>query len=155
METQVATFDVFLSHNSRDKDTVERIAERLRGSGLTPWLVRWALVPGGAWQEELGSGIESSSARAVFIGPADLGDWELQEVALAVDRAAKERGFRVFAVLLPGVKEPFDPNRLPHFLRARTWVDFRRGHEDRRALQDLIHAVKAIRRHVYRHGGER
>lgn len=65
-------------------------------------------------------------------------------MALAVDRAAKERGFRVFPVLLPGVREPFEPNRLPHFLRARTWVDFRRGYEDSRALQDFIHAVRGI-----------
>ncbi len=140
----MATFDVFLSHNSRDKQQVERIAERLRGAGLEPWLDKWALVPGGAWQDELGTGIEASSSCAVFIGPDDLGDWEEQEVALAVDRAAKERGFRVFPVLLPGVREPFDPNRLPHFLRARTWVDFRRGYEDKRALQDLVHAIKGI-----------
>ena len=144
METTVATFDVFLSHNSRDKPQVERIAERLRGAGLEPWLDKWALVPGGEWQEELGAGIEASSSCAVFIGPDDLGDWEEQEVSLAVDRAAKDRGFRVFPVLLPGVREPFDPNRLPHFLRARTWVDFRRGYEDKRALQDLVHAIKGI-----------
>jgi WD40 repeat protein len=140
----VARFDVFLSHSSQDKDTVERIAERLRRAGVEPWLDKWALIPGGAWQEELGAGLDASAACAVFVGPADLGDWELQEVALAVDRAAKERGFRVFPVLLPGVREPFDPNRLPHFLRARTWVDFRRGHEDKRALQDLVHAIKGI-----------
>jgi WD40 repeat protein len=137
-------FDVFLSHNSRDKPVVERIAERLHRAGLKPWLDKWALVPGGEWQQELGTGLEASSACAVFIGPEDMGDWELQEVTLAVDRAAKERGFRVFPVLLPGVREPFDPNRLPHFLRARTWVDFRRGHEDSRALQDLVNAIKGI-----------
>ena len=62
----------------------------------------------------------------------------------AVNRAAKQRDFRVFPVLLPGVEEPFDPNRLPYFLRARTWVDFRRGSDDARALQDLISAVKGV-----------
>jgi WD40 repeat protein/energy-coupling factor transporter ATP-binding protein EcfA2 len=46
--------------------------------------------------------------------------------------------------LLPGVEEPFDANRLPHFLRARTWVDFRRGHDDARALQDLANAVRGV-----------
>jgi WD40 repeat protein len=144
MDATVAKFDVFFSHNSRDRDLVQRIAERLRREGVEPWLDRWELVPGGAWQEELGTGLDASSACAVFVGPDDLGDWELQEVAVAIDRAARDRGFRVFPVLLPGVHEPFDPNRLPHFLRTRTWVDFRRGYEDRRALQDLIHAVKGI-----------
>ena len=65
------------------------------------------------------------------------------EVELALDRAAKQRGFRVFPVLLPGL-EPFDPNSLPPFLRTRTWVDFRLGVESERALEDLIRAVKGI-----------
>jgi WD40 repeat protein/energy-coupling factor transporter ATP-binding protein EcfA2 len=139
-----ADFDVFVSHNTRDRLIVERIAERLTKSGIRPWLDRWAMTPGGSWQYELGVGLESSSACAVFIGAHDLGDWELQEVAFAIDRAAKVRGFRVFPVLLPGVQDPFDPSDLPHFLRARTWVDFRKGVEDSRALQDLINAIKGI-----------
>jgi hypothetical protein len=40
-------FDVFLSHNSRDKPAVERIAVKLQRAGLQPWLDRWHLTPGG------------------------------------------------------------------------------------------------------------
>jgi CHASE3 domain sensor protein len=137
-------FDVFLSHNRRDGAVVERIARRLKRAGLEPWLDKWSLTPGGEWQRELGAGLDASVACAVFVGPHELGAWELQELAVALDRAARQQGFRVFPVLLPGVGEPFDPNRLPHFLRARTWVDFRRGCDDERALQDLINAVKGV-----------
>jgi len=139
-----AHFDVFLSYNSRDREIVERIAERLKRSGLEPWLDKWSQTPGGEWQEELGRGIEASRACAVFVGPSDLGAWGLQELAFALDRSARERDFRVFPVLLPGVREPFDPTLLPHFLRTRTWVDYRRGHSSERALQDLIAAVKGV-----------
>ncbi|MGH2941499.1 MAG: TIR domain-containing protein, partial [Solirubrobacteraceae bacterium] len=135
-------FDVFLSYNNRDGACVERIAQRLKRAGLEPWLDKWSLTPGGEWQRELGAGLDASVACAVFVGPHDLGAWEMQEMAVAMSRAARQQGFRVFPVLLPGVAEPFDPNRLPHFLRARTWVDFRGGRDDRRALQDLINAVK-------------
>ena len=134
-------FDVFLSYNSRDGAVVQRIAERLKRAGIEPWLDRWSLTPGREWQRDLGAGLDASVTCTVFVGPHDLGAWELQEVALAIDRAVNQQGFRVFPVLLPGVDEPFDPNRLPHFLRTRTWVDFRRGHDDARALQDLINAV--------------
>lgn len=137
-------FDVYLSYNSRDRAVVERIAERLKRAGIEPWLDRWSLTPGGDWQHELGVGLDSCEACAVLVGPHDLGAWELQEVAVAIDRAATHRGFRVFPVLLPGVAEPFDPNRLPHFLRARTWVDFRAGRDDRKALQHLINAIKGV-----------
>lgn len=137
-------FDVYFSYNSRDRALVEPIAARLKRAGLEPWLDRWALTPGGDWQRELGAGLDACVACAVFVGAHDIGAWELQEVTVAIDRAATQRGFRVFPVLLPGVDEPFDPNRLPHFLRARTWVDFRDPRHDRRALQHLINAVKGV-----------
>jgi WD40 repeat protein len=140
----VPRVDVFLSYNSRDQAVVERIAERLKRAGLEPWLDRWSLTPGGEWQRELGAGLDAARACAVFVGPHDLGAWELQELSIALDRAARERSFRLFPVLLPGCEEPFEPNRLPHFLRARTWVDLRRGDDDARGLQDLVNAVKGV-----------
>ena len=90
-----------LSHNSRDKPAVERIAERLRRAGVEPWLDSWNLTPGGRWQDEIVEGLRGSSACAVFVGPHGLGDWVREELALALDRAAKDRAFRLFVVLLP------------------------------------------------------
>ena len=115
-------FDVFLSHNSRDKPAVERIAQRLRSMGIEPWLDIWCLSPGGNWQDELGVGLRACAACAVFVGPHGLGDWVREELQVALDRAAKDRGFRVFLVLLPLIEEPFDATRLPPFLATRTWV---------------------------------
>jgi energy-coupling factor transporter ATP-binding protein EcfA2 len=129
-------FDVFLSHNSRDKPFVLRIGERLKRAGLEPWLDQWSLTPGGRWQDELTEGLAASSACAVFIGPSDLGDWEREELAVAQNRAATEREFRLFPVLLPGLPEPFQA--------SGTWVDFRRGYDDERALQLLVNAIKGI-----------
>ena len=101
MEVTVATFDVFLSHNSRDK-AVERIAERLSRAGLEPWLDKWALVPGGAWQDELGRDARRRVVRGLR-RPGRSGRLGTRRSRCAVDRAAKDRGFRVFPVLLPGV----------------------------------------------------
>lgn len=140
----IAAFDVFLSHNSRDKPAVERIAERLKRAGLEPWLDTWNLTPGGRWQEEIVAGLQASAACAVFVGPHGLGDWVREELAIALDRAAKDRGFRLFLVLLPGAADPFDPTTLPPFLSTRTWVDLRAGQDDPRAIQTLINAVRGI-----------
>lgn len=137
-------FDVFLSHNSRDKPAVERVARALKKQGLEPWLDAWHLTPGGDWQREIAEGLRSSGSCAVFVGEADLGDWEQQELGLALDRAATDPRFRVFPVLLPGIPEPFDAHRLPPFLSTRTWVDFRGGYSDERVLQRLINAIKGI-----------
>jgi hypothetical protein len=39
-------FDVFLSHNAKDKAAVEKIAKRLLSVGIRPWLDKWQLAPG-------------------------------------------------------------------------------------------------------------
>jgi tetratricopeptide (TPR) repeat protein len=137
-------FDVFLSHNSSDKPVVEKIAVRLKQCGLEPWLDKWNLTPGGDWQDELAAGIHAASACAVFIGPHGIGNWEELEYRLATDRLAKDRTFRAFIVLLPGLPDPFDFSSLPPFLTTRTWVDLRKGIEGSRALQVLINAIKGV-----------
>jgi WD40 repeat protein len=137
-------FDVFLSHNNRDKHMVERIAERLKRARLEPWLDAWHLVAGMDWQRGLAEGLAASRSCAVFVGPADLGAWENQEVAVALDRAATDPEFRLFLVLLPGVPERFDAAGLSPFLRMRTWVDYRRGFDDERAFQGLVSAVNGV-----------
>ncbi|MGH2409510.1 MAG: toll/interleukin-1 receptor domain-containing protein, partial [Chloroflexota bacterium] len=137
-------FDVFLSHNSRDKAAVERLAAKLKHDGLEPWLDTWCLTPGGRWQDELVTGLHSSDACAVFVGPNGLGDWVYEELGVALDRAAKDRKFRLFLVLLPELPEPFDPTTLPPFLSTRTWVDLRPGIENARAYQHLINAIKGV-----------
>jgi TIR domain len=119
-------FDVFLSHDSRDKPIVEEIAARLRERGVTVWLDRLELQPGLPWQEGLEEGIRASRAVAVFIGAEGLGAWETPEMRAFIDRSRRER-VPVIPVLLPG--SPETP-RLPLFLEAFTWVDLRRGVSD-------------------------
>jgi WD40 repeat protein len=139
-----AQFDIFLSHSSREKPTVERIAEKLKRSGLEPWLDKWCLTQGGDWQTELAAGLKASCSCAVFVGPHGIGNWEDLEYKLATDRMAKDRSFRVFLVLLPGLSEQFDASTLPPFLTIRTWVDLRKGFEDTRSFQPLINAIKGL-----------
>ena len=146
-------FDVFLSYDSRDRVVVQAIAERLKRAGIEPWLDRWSLVGGESWQAGLEDGLRASRACAVFVGgdpPERPGDgangagWRAEEVQVAVNRAARQSGFRVVPVLLPGVSEPFDPIHLPAFLATRMWVDFRGGVGDPRALQDLVNAIRGV-----------
>jgi len=137
-------YDVFLSYNSDDADTVHRVAEHLRRDRIEPWLDKWVLTPGRSWQDEIVDGLSRSSTCAVMVGPAGLGDWAREELAVAHDRAAKDRDFRLFLVLLPGAPEIDDP-RLA-FLRTRTWVDLRTGIADPDAFQDLVSAITGAAR---------
>ncbi len=120
-------FDVFLSHNSRDKPAVEEIAARLRDRNLRVWLDKDELRPGFPWQEGLEEAVQASRSVAVFVGAEELGAWQRPEVQAFLDRASREK-IPVIPVLLSG--GPESPQQLPLFLRAMTWVDLRDGLTD-------------------------
>ncbi len=117
-------FDVFLSHNSKDKPAVRQIAEALRdGRGLKVWLDEWELPPGVPWQDELETIIKTLRSAAVLVGKDGLGPWEMPEMRACLSEMV-DRRMRVIPVLLPGT--PSAP-QLPLFLKQNTWVDLRGG----------------------------
>jgi len=130
-------YDVFLSHNSKDKPAVENIARLLRDVyNLKAWLDKWNLVPGEAWQDALEDALDESQAFAVFLGPSGIGSWENEEMRTAIEDRVQDPQRRVIPVLLPGAPDNKDL-KLPRFLRRATWVDFRSGLDDEEALYRL------------------
>ncbi|VVB62484.1 TIR domain protein [uncultured archaeon] len=53
-------YDVFLSYSSKDKKTVQALAERLRKDGLRAWLDAWAIKPGDSIPLKIQHGVEQS-----------------------------------------------------------------------------------------------
>jgi len=119
----VSAFDVFLSHNSKDKPAVRELKRLLAAHGLTVWMDEDELRPGMPWQQLLELGINTSSSVAVLVGRDGLGPWEDEEMQAALRLAVKYKR-PVIPVLLPGA--PAEPE-LPLFLTNRTWVDLRAG----------------------------
>ena len=68
-------FDVFLSHNSKDKPAVRELARRLSDRGIRVWLDEDQLIPGRNWQPLLEQGIQQSATGAVLVGPHGLAPW--------------------------------------------------------------------------------
>ena len=77
-------FDVFLSHNNKDKVAVERLAQRLREADINPFLDKWHLIPGEPWQEALEEALDASSTVAIFIGPSGISPWHNEEMRAAL-----------------------------------------------------------------------
>jgi hypothetical protein len=116
-------FDVFLSHNSKDKPVVRALAALLTEHGIEVWLDEEQLIPGRPWQTLLEKGIKESATGAVLVGADGLGPWEDEEMRALLQFAVEEKK-PVIPVLLPGAPEKPD---LPLFLRNRGWVDLRAG----------------------------
>jgi hypothetical protein len=70
------SFDVFLSHNSKDKVRVRRLAERLRAAGVRVWFDEWVVRPGDDIYLSIERGLEASRTLVLCLSPAALGsDW--------------------------------------------------------------------------------
>jgi hypothetical protein len=137
-------YDVFLSHHSSDKPSVETIAAQLEDeAGLKPFLDKWHLVPGEPWEEEVEAALDKSATCAVFLGPSGLGAWHNEEMRAALDERVRTNSFRVIPILLPGA-EPKDKETLPRFLRRLTWVDFRAGVDNQEAFHRLVAGIKGL-----------
>ena len=119
----MSEFDVFLSHNSKDKPIVRELAQILRDWGLSAWVDEEQFVPGRPWQEALEETIKSTKAAAVLVGQDGLGPWELPEVRMFLSQSVR-RQLPIIPVLLPGAGHDVE---LPLMLQEFTWVDLRDG----------------------------
>lgn len=117
------TYDVFLSHNSKNKQFVLTLAKTLKLQGLAVWLDEWELIPGRPWQHSLEEIIKQTKAVAILVGDEGFGPWELMEARATLVQCV-ERGIPVIPVLLPRTNATVE---LPVFLSAFTWVDLRDG----------------------------
>jgi len=70
------SFDVFLSHSSKDKAVVRAVAERLRKDGLRVWFDEWELKPGDSIPAKIEEGLEHSRVLVLCMSANAFGsDW--------------------------------------------------------------------------------
>ena len=124
----IMSFDVFLSHNSKDKPAVKTLGTALKQRGLVVWLDEWELRPGRTWQDVLEEIVVGCKSATVCFGASGVGPWEEPEMQALLRRFVNEKKagniVPIIPVLLPGA--PPDV-KLPLFLEAFTWVDLRLG----------------------------
>jgi pimeloyl-ACP methyl ester carboxylesterase/nucleotide-binding universal stress UspA family protein len=139
-ESADRVFDVFLSHNSKDKPVVRDLGKLMIKRGLCVWLDEWELVPGRPWQEALEEIIQKTKSAVVLVGADGLGPWEIPEMRGCLSEFVR-RKLPVIPVLLPGA--PLKPD-LPLFLRQFTWVDLRDGLSDH-GLDRLVWGITGVK----------
>jgi class 3 adenylate cyclase/GTPase SAR1 family protein len=118
------TFDVFLSHNNRDRAVVRRIAEKMRANGLRVWLDEWILRPGDDIYQALEEGLLESRTMVLCISPAALGSgWVNLEKATLLFRDPRNVERRFVPLLMPG-------GDLPDSFRKYEYIDFRQESDE-------------------------
>lgn len=90
------SFDVFLSHSSKDKAVVRSVAERLRTDGLRVWFDEWEIRPGDSIPAKIEEGLERSRVLVLCMSENAFGsDWAQLEAGTFRfrDPLNKERRF--------------------------------------------------------------
>lgn len=112
-------YDVFLSHNSKDKPRVRNLAERLEGAGLRVWFDEWNIQPGDIISLKVDEGLEQSRVLVLCLSPNALdSDWVTLERTTAVHRDPVNKSRRFVPLLLADCE-------LSDSLRRYKYVDFR------------------------------
>jgi hypothetical protein len=132
---QDITFDVFLCHNSEDKELIREINKALQSAGVITWLDEEQLKPGQLWQAELEEQIGKIKNACVFVGKNSRGPWQDFEIRAFLNEFVN-RGGAVIPVILPDASEI---PHLPIFLKQMMWVDLRKDYE--KSLLKLIGAL--------------
>ncbi|MGO9515667.1 MAG: TIR domain-containing protein [Candidatus Korobacteraceae bacterium] len=128
-------YDVFLCHNSKDKEKVKAIGKRLKENGILPWLDVWDVRPGARWQDVLEQQLKSIKSVAVFIGPSGSGPWQDLEIQRILQHFAKHRQ-PIIPVILEGRK---GRPQFPGFLSLWHVVDMRQDEPD--PIEQLIWGI--------------
>jgi hypothetical protein len=97
-------FDVFLAHNSTDKEQIKLINEKLKQRGIKTWLDVEQVQPGKSFQDAIQKAIPSIKSAAIFIGKQGLGMWQGLELKVILSMCLKQY-IPVIPVLLPGVED--------------------------------------------------
>jgi hypothetical protein len=116
-------YDAFLSHNSKDKNFIEQVAQKLQEDyKIKIWLDKWNIIPGRDFQEEIEKGIFSSRSCVIFLGDNDAGKWQFEEIKLAIVNRIEQKDLKIVPVLLPDIDFPDKQSKLPAFLRGLRWI---------------------------------
>jgi curved DNA-binding protein CbpA len=135
---------IFLCHSSGDKATVRELSQRLKSSGLEPWLDEEKLLPGQRWRDEIPRAVRESDLVIVCLSKASVNKagYVQREIRYALDAALEQPENSIFLIPLR-----LEDCEVPDSLSDWQWVDYfdERGYERLRlALDYRAEAVGVI-----------
>lgn len=139
---QMEEFDIFISHNSLDKQLIDPIVQRLYDEyDIRSWLDKWDLHAAKDWEPAIKQALDSCKSCAIVLGANGWGPHHLEEARFALTRREKQSDFKVIPILLPGANQT-DMSVLNDFFKRIHRVDFSNGIKDDEAFRRLVSAIK-------------
>lgn len=124
---------IFLSHSSKDKPTILRLAIDLTHLGHSVWLDEWRILPGDSIPASITRGLEDSRFVVVALSKSSTSsNWVEKEWQSRYWDEVSSRKVSVIPILLEDCK-------VPTLLKTKKYVDFRLGYS--KSLRDLSFAL--------------
>jgi len=132
----------FISHSSKDKPFVRKLAADLVSSGIKVWIDEQQILVGDSIPEKLAQGLaESDFFLLIVSGNSIDSEWVRKELNGALVHEIERRKVTILPVRL-------DASELPISVKDKLYADFRTSYET--GLKNLIASIKA--RSVTKHG---
>ena len=126
--------NVFLSHNSKDKHFVARLASDLKDSGVTVWYDDWAIDYGDSIVEKVYNGLASSDFLVVVLSEDSVKSrWVKEELNVMTMKRLQGKAVRLIPLLI-------DDCEIPEQLSHLKYIDFRTTYDQ--PLLDLSKTIK-------------
>jgi len=125
---------VFLSHSTKDKDFVQRLADALIGAGFTPWLCEVDIEKNENFVAKIEDGLTQCDVALVVWSPdAAISNWTKEEWTSVLAQQVAEQKIRLGIVLLRD-------HPLPQLLRTKNYIDARS--DQAAALRETVQWLK-------------
>lgn len=119
MSEQTFSYDVFISHSAKDKDTARDLAERLKADGLHVWFDEWEIKAGDMIGLKIEQGLEQSRTLLLIMSAnAFASDWVTLERHAATFRDPTNADRRFIPLRL-------DNAQIKDTLKQFAYVDWR------------------------------
>lgn len=132
------TVSIFLSHNTKDKPFVKRLARDLDNHGIRYWLDEAEINVGDSLVEKIRSGLDEVDYVAAILSPNSIASsWVQREIDVAMNQEIYGKKVKV----LPIMYQKCEP---PGFLYGKLYVDFTDEANYQDAFKKLVTSVGVV-----------
>jgi len=123
---------IFLSHNSKDKPFVRKLANDLRRRGFYVWVDEAEIKIGDSLIEKIREGLDKMEYVGVVLSNNSINsEWVKKEIDIAMNQEIEGKRVKVLPIMLEQVDPPF-------FLKGKLYADFTTDEQYQNGLEMIV-----------------
>lgn len=124
----------FISHSTKDKPFVRKLASDLVASGIKVWIDEQNILVGDSIPEKIAQGLAESDFFLIVVSENSVkSEWVKKELNSAIVHEIERRKVTILPIRLDGAK-------MPDAIKDKLYADFSKSYED--GLENLVRSIK-------------